>query len=93
MLLWPRNGKPVILTNKTAEGLARRDGWVQKVVLYEAYVDSPQEKLAEVIADAGLSDVRIGFEKDYFSALHWEAIQKALPKMRMVECTALMDRV
>ena len=93
VLLWPRRGQPVILTNKTAEGLARRDGWVEKVVLYEAYVDSPQEKLAEVIRQAGLGSAKVGFEKDYFSALHWEAIQKALPKMHMMECTALMDRV
>ncbi len=93
VLLWPRNGKPVILTNKTAEGLARRDAWVEKVVLYEAYVDSPQQKLADVIREAGLASAKVGFEKDYFSAQHWEEIQKALPKMRMTECTALMDRV
>jgi len=93
VLLWPRNGEPVILTNKTAEGLARRDGWVDKVVLYEAYVDSPQEKLADVIREAGLASAKVGFEKDYFSALAWEAIQRALPKMQMTECTALMDRV
>jgi Xaa-Pro aminopeptidase len=93
VLLWPRSGKPVILTNKTAEGLARRDGWVEDVVLYEAYVDSPRAKLAEVIKAAGLASAKVGFEKDYFSALHWEAIEKALPAMRMEECTALMDRV
>lgn len=93
VLLWPRNGEPVILTNKTAEGLARRDGWIDKVVLYEAYVDSPQQKLAEVLREAGLGSAKVGFEKDYFSALHWEEIGKALPQMRMVGCTALMDRV
>ena len=93
ILLWPRNGEPVILANKTAEGLARRDGWVEKIVLYEAYVDSPQDKLADVIRQAGLAGAKVGFEKDYFSALHWEAIQKALPKIKMMECTALMDRV
>ena len=84
VLLWPRNGEPVILTNKTAEGLARRDGWVDKVLLYEAYVDSPQQKLADAIREAGLASAKVGFEKDYFSALHWDEIQTALPKMRMV---------
>src|SRR5436189_3738336 len=49
MLVWPRQGKPVIITNKVAAGLAERDGWVDTVVLYEAYVDSPQEKLTEVL--------------------------------------------
>ena len=93
MLLWPRNGKPVIIANKIAAGLAQRDSWVERMVLYEAYVDSPQEKLVEVINDAGLSAAKVGFEKDYFSAAHWEAIQKAAPSLQMVECTNLMDRV
>jgi len=93
MLVWPRNGKPVIVANKTAAGLAERDSWVEQVVLYEAYVDSPQEKLIEVLNDAGLAAGKVGFEKDYFSAAHWEAIQKGAPRLRMVECTGLMDRV
>ncbi|MSQ54769.1 MAG: aminopeptidase P family protein [Betaproteobacteria bacterium] len=93
MLVWPRNGKPVIVANKTAAGLAERDGWVETVVLYEAYVDSPQAKLAQVLREAGLAEAKVGFEKDYFSALHWEAMRAALPKMQMADCTALMDRV
>lgn len=93
MLVWPRNGKPVIVANKTAAGLAARDSWVEDIVLYEAYVDSPQAKLVEVLHDAGLAAAKVGFEKDYFSALHWDAIRSAAPKMTMVDCTALMDRV
>lgn len=93
MLVWPRNGKPVIVANKIAAGLAQRDSWVDTIVLYEAYVDSPQEKLAEVLRHAGLATARVGFEKDYFSAAHWEAIRKAAPKVEMVDCSSLMDRV
>ena len=93
VLLWPRHGRPVLLANKIAAGLAERDGWIADIVLYEAYVDSPQEKLVEVLRDAGLDAARVGFEKDYFSAIHWDAIQEALPHMHMLECTALMDRV
>ncbi|MFM9889013.1 MAG: M24 family metallopeptidase [Burkholderiales bacterium] len=93
VLVWPRNGKPVLVANKIAAGLAERDGWIDDMVLYEAYVDSPQEKLAEVLRDAGLATARVGFEKDYVSAAHWDAIKGALPNMRMIECSALMDRV
>eukprot|EP01041_Mallomonas_annulata_P021856 gene21856-42021_t len=76
VLLWPRHGRPVLLANKIAAGLAERDGWIADIVLYEAYVDSPQEKLVEVLRDAGLAAARVGFEKDYFSAIHWDAIQE-----------------
>ena len=93
MLLWPRKGEPVIVTNKIAAGLAGRDSSVEKIVLYEAYVDSPQVKLAEAIADAGLASARVGFEKDYFSAAHWESMASAAPRMQMTDCTGLMDRV
>ena len=93
VLVWPRNGTPVIVANKIAAGLAERDGWIDDIVLYEAYVDSPQETLAEVLRGMGLAGARVGFERDYVSAAHWEVIQTALPTMRMVACTALMDRV
>jgi len=93
MLVWPRNGEPVIVANKIAAGLAARDSWVERVVLYEAYVDSPWAKLADVLKEAGLATGKVGFEKDYFSAAHWEEIRQCAPQMRMVECTALMDRV
>lgn len=93
MLVWPRNGRPVIVANKIAAGLAQRDGWIEDIALYEAYVDSPQEALAEVLRNAQLASGKVGFEKDYWSAAHWEAVKQALPKMKMGECTALMDRV
>lgn len=93
VLLWPRNGTPVVLGNKTAAGLVERDGWIEEQVLYEAYVDSPQEKLAELLKAKGLAKAKVGFERDYWSAAHWEAVQRALPGLEMAECTALMDRV
>ena len=93
MLVWPRNGDPVIIANKIAAGLAQRDGWIEDIVLYEAYVDSPQETLAEVLRNMQLASGKVGFEKDYWSAAHWEAVTQALPGMKMGECTSLMDRV
>jgi Xaa-Pro aminopeptidase len=93
LLLWPRRGQPVILANKIAAGLAQRDSWIETMVLYEAYVDSPYRKLAELIRDAGLSAARVGFEKDYISAQHWEEIARSEPSLRMEDCTRLMDRV
>lgn len=93
ILVWPRNGKPAILVNKTAGGLAERDAWVDEFVYYEAYVDSPQEKLAELLKAKKLDAAKVGFEQDYWSAAHWEAVRKALPKMAMTPCTELMDRV
>ena len=93
MLIWPRNGKPLIVTNKSAAGLVKRDGWIDDIVLYEAYVESPQQRLVDALKEMGLSTSKVGFERDYISAQHWDAIRKAAPKLAMVDCTALMDRV
>jgi Xaa-Pro aminopeptidase len=93
MLVWPREGKPVIVANKTAAGLAERDSWIEKIELYEAYVDSPYAKLVEVTKAMGLASASVGFEKDYISEAHWQQIGAAAPKMQRSDCTALMDRV
>lgn len=93
VLVWPRNGKPKILTNKTAAGLVERDGWIDDYELYEAYVDDPNRKLGQFLQDMGLATARVGIERDYWSARHFEALQQAAPKLRLEDCTALMDRV
>lgn len=93
MVLWPRNGEPVLIVNDTAAGLAARDSWIERQVIYEGYVESPYRRLAEVLKDEGLAEARVGFEQDYVSARDWALVDEALPKVRMVDCTAIMDRV
>jgi Xaa-Pro aminopeptidase len=91
--MWPRNGEAVIVTNGTAAGLAARDSWVQRQVLYEGYVESPYARLAELLRDEGLASARVGFEQDYVSARDWALVQDALPSLTMVDCTTTMDEV
>lgn len=93
LLVWPRNGQPVIVLNKIAEGLTRRDSWVERTELYEAYNESPYRRLAEVLDGMGLGSERVGFEKNYVSAAHWEEVQRELPRLEMVDCTPMMDSV
>jgi Xaa-Pro aminopeptidase len=93
LLFWPREGEPVIIANSIAAALARRDSWVDRVELHEGYVESPYSKLCEIIREYNLDRARVGFEKNYVSAQHWEAVQSALPNMKMTDCVAMMDRV
>src|SRR5216684_5149498 len=64
MVLWPRKGGPVLILDAFAEKLARRESWIERVELYQAYTESLYKKLAHLIADYGLASARIGFEKD-----------------------------
>jgi len=93
LLLWPREGEPVIIANSIAAALARRDSWVDRVELHEGYVESPYSKLCEIIREYDLDRARVGFEKNYVSAQHWEAVQSSLPNMKMIDCVAMMDQV
>ncbi len=93
MVLWPREGDPIIIVNATAAGLAKRDSWIERQVLYEGYVESPYARLAEVLREEGLADARVGFEQDYVSARDWALVQDALPSLDMIDCTAIMDQV
>lgn len=92
ILVWPRNGDPILIVNATAEGLARRDAPHIRIERYEAYRESPYARLVAVLEKAGFSRERIGFEKTFVNAREWERVAGALPGMTMVDCTDLMDQ-
>src|SRR5829696_4215417 len=93
MLLWPRHGAPVIVLDSFAEKLARRESWVESIAVYQAYVESLYTRLAHLIEEYGLANTRIGFERDTLSEAHWQEIRQALPRLEMINCSALMDEV
>jgi Xaa-Pro aminopeptidase len=93
MVFWPRAAEPSIILNTTAEPLTRRDSWIKQIELYEGYSESPYRRLCEVIKRAGLAKERIGIEKNYVSAAHWEEIRAELPQVQLVDCTKMMDEV
>jgi Xaa-Pro aminopeptidase len=93
MVLWPRLGDPVIVVDAFAEKLARRESWIDRVEVYQAYVSSLYVRVAELIAEAGLATARVGFEQDGLSAAHWHDIQRALPGVEMINCSQMMDEV
>ena len=93
MVLWPRNGDPVLVLDGFAETLARRMSWIDRIEVYQAYVESLYTRVAGLIANAGLSSARVGFEQDGLSASHWAEIQRALPNLEMVNCSRMMDEV
>ncbi len=92
-LVWPRRGEPRIVVNAIAEGLARRDSWIERFDVYEGYVEDPVQRLASVLGDMGLGGATVGFEKNYISGTDWARLLALVPKMQAVSSVALMDRV
>jgi Xaa-Pro aminopeptidase len=93
MVIWPRQGRPRIVTNSIAAGLARRDSWIEDVVLYDGYLESPYARLAETLREMGLASGRVAMERDYVSARDWALVAAALPGATLVDSSALMDGV
>jgi Xaa-Pro aminopeptidase len=93
MLVWPREGEPIIVLDSFAEKVVLRDSWVRRLELYQAYIESLYTKVAAVIDNLGLQAGRVGFEKDCLSCSHWEEIQSALPNLTMFDCSRMLDEV
>ena len=93
LVVWPRHGDPVLVVNEIAAPLARRDGWVENVQVYDGYAESPYSRTADILKEMGLERETIGLEKDYLSALQWEELTSLLPNANLVDCTEMMDRV
>ena len=93
LLVWPRQGEPVMVLNSYAAPLAQRDSWLERIEVYDDYAESPYQRAADVLGQLGLSGETVGFEKSYVSASRWEEIEALLPSARIVDSTELMDRV
>ncbi len=92
-LVWPRNGEPRMVVNAIAEGLARRDSFIEHFDVYAGYSEPPIERLAQTITAMGLSDGKIGFETNFISAADWEMLRAKLPRLQTSDSAALMDTV
>jgi Xaa-Pro aminopeptidase len=92
-LVWPRKGEPRIVVNAIAEGLARRDSFVEAFDVYAGYSEPPILRLAQTLAAMGLGDGKVGFETNFISAADWDMLRTKLPRLQTFDSTALMDHV
>ena len=68
LIVWPRSGKPVLVLNRFAVDRARRDSWIDDIVVFDDYGESLYERAARVLHDLDLASDRVGFEKTVVSA-------------------------
>ncbi len=92
-VVWPRQGEPVMVLNNLGIARAWRDSWIPNIEGYDDYRTTAFARTAEVIERLGLTKSKIGFEKTYLSASHWEEFHRLLPDVEMFDCTELMDAV
>ena len=49
LVVWPRYGDPVLVADDIASPLARRDGWIENVEVYDGYSESPYVRTADIL--------------------------------------------
>ena len=93
LIVWPRSGAPVLVLNRFAVDRARRDSWVDDIVVFDDYGESLFERAARVLHDCGLANERVGFEKTVVSAADWAVLESALPAAEIADCARMMEEV
>jgi len=93
LVVWPRKGEPAVVLNKTAVPYTQRECWITRLEQYQAYIESPYKKVADVLKDMKVDRERIGVEKTYVSAGHMEEMIQLLPQAKFFDCTRMMDEV
>ena len=93
LIVWPRSGTPVLVLNRFAVDRARRDSWVEDIVVFDDYGESLYARAARVLHDLGLAGERVGFEKTVVSAADWDELEGELPCAEIVDCARMMEEV
>ena len=93
LVAWPRRGAPVLVLNRFAVDRARRDSWVDDIVVFDDYGESLYERAARVLHDLDVAGERVGFERTVVSAADWAVLESALPGAEVVDCARMMEEV
>jgi Xaa-Pro aminopeptidase len=91
-VVWPLEGEPIIVYDSIAAGPTERDAAIARRRVFDGYNGDLYSELVAVLASEGLAEARVGLERNVIAALDWDFIARALPKLRLSDCSDLMDR-
>lgn len=93
VVVWPREGAPVIVVDATAAGATRRNSWIEDVEVYDGYGEALFDRVGDVMSRLGLASARVGFDRNFIGAGYWADLQRRFPKLDMGDATTLLDEV
>ena len=93
LLLWPREGEPVLIADLFAVPLAKRDGLISDIRSFNGYVESAYSVLHTVLHEKGLADGRLGFEYNCLNEETLGSVRNYFPRADLFDCSDMMDQV
>ena len=86
-------GDPVFIVERSEADEARARSWVADIRIYREFAEDPIDVLASVLRELGVSEGRIGIEKDMMSARHSQLLRKACPKAVLVDADPILQHM
>lgn len=92
-LIVPLEGEPIALMRRLERLGYEVLTWLEHIESYEDSQD-PMQRLRDCLEQAGLSDKRIGYEKDcwFFTALQQEHLFAKCPNAQFIDCSGLVEQ-
>jgi Xaa-Pro dipeptidase len=83
-VVWPAGADPTYIVCNIEESLARAGSPIKDIRTYVEFGDSPVAALAEVLAERGLADKRLGVETRFFTQAYYEDLGRLAPRAKLV---------
>ena len=92
MVVIPVSGDPILLACETREVLdEQKPDWLSDIRNYREFETGPVELLAKTIAELGLDNAQIGFERDRLVASYWEQLRKLCPSVTFADVGPILN--
>lgn len=85
-------GDVTLVVCATEHAQTQRYSWVKDIRTYQEFVQSPMHVVADVLHAKGLAGGRIGVEKRYVAAHHFEDLAGQLPNADLRSCDRAFER-
>jgi Xaa-Pro aminopeptidase len=92
VVVWPREGEPVVIYDTIAAGPSVRDSCVTQHHEFDGFNNDCFQALATVLSDMGLANSSVGFESNIIGFRDWTELARRLPKLEMKDCTSTLDQ-
>lgn len=93
LVAWPASGNPVFIVCNLEEAQARDESRIEDVRAYFEFKETPVAVLAGVLRELGVANGRLGIEKHFLTAVHYEELRKSVSEAQLVEAGNVLEKL